>query len=82
MRYLYKRVPDEELKSHFKMVEDVVNSVYFILIDLLFYGVFLSIITLSFHHSIKISILIFIGFYLIGVSIYLLLKSWLKDEPH
>jgi hypothetical protein len=80
MRYLYKRVPDEELQSHLKMVEEVVNSVYFIMIDLLFCGLFLSIFTWSVHHSIKISIFIFIGFYLFGVSIYLLLKKWLKDE--
>ena len=79
MRYLHKRVPDEELQSHFKMVEDVVNSVYFILIDLLICGLFLSMFTFSVHHSIKISIFIFIGFYLFGVSIYLLLKKWLRD---
>ncbi|MBB6444608.1 hypothetical protein [Bacillus benzoevorans] len=79
MRFLHKRVPEEELQTHFKMLEDVVNSVYFILIDLFFCGLFLSMFTLSVHHSIKISILIFIGFYLFGVSIYLLLKKWLKD---
>nr|WP_295973991.1 hypothetical protein [uncultured Bacillus sp.] len=81
MRFMYKRIPNDELKSHFNMVQDVVNSIYFILLDLLFYGLFLLMFTLFASRSILLSILIFIGFYLFGLSIYFLLKKWLKDKP-
>lgn len=79
MRFLYKRISDKELQSHFEMVQDVVNSIYFVLIDLFLIGLFLSIFTMHVHQSIKLAIFIFIAFYVFGVTIYLLLRKWIKD---
>ncbi len=80
MRFLYKRISAKELQSHFEMVQDVVNSIYFVLIDLLIIGLCLSIFIMHVHQSIKIAIITFFAFYLFGVMVYFILKKWIKDE--
>jgi hypothetical protein len=79
MRFMYKRAPDEELQADLDLVQDTLNSGYFILIDLLFWAFFLTIFTTTAHRSIKLAIIFFILYYISGVGLFLLLRIWIKD---
>lgn len=79
MKFIFKRVVDKEMQTHLNMVQETLNSGYFILIDLLFWSFFLSVVTANSHHSLKIALLIFVCFYLFGAALYLILKKWIKD---
>lgn len=79
MRFMYKRAADEDLQADLKIVQDTLNSGYFILIDLLFWAFFLTIFTTTAHHSIKLAIIFFTSYYISGVGLFLLLRSWFKN---
>jgi hypothetical protein len=79
MRFMYKRDIDEDLQADLEIVQDTLNSGYFILIDLLFWAFFLTIFTTTAHHSIKLALIFFISYYISGVGLFLLLRSWFKD---
>ncbi|MCE0554418.1 hypothetical protein LQK80_24280 [Bacillus thuringiensis] len=51
MRLLYKRLKYSELESELQLVESVLSSGYFILLDLIFVSFLLMVLTFSMHHS-------------------------------
>lgn len=78
MKIIYKRTSYEEIQSDLKMVQDRLNSGYFILIDLFFWALFLSIFSAQAQHSILMTFIIFISFYVSGLFLFLLLRKCLK----
>ncbi|MFJ8218701.1 hypothetical protein [Bacillus cereus] len=78
MRLLYKRLKYSELESELQLVESVLTSGYFILLDLLFVSFLLMVLTFPLHHSFFMAIVIFVSSYIICGSVFLLLRKWLK----
>ncbi|MGE7882162.1 hypothetical protein [Bacillus sp. NPDC094077] len=78
MRLLYKRLKYSELESELQLVESVLSSGYFILLDLLFLSFLLMVLTFSLHHSFFMAIIIFVGSYISCGSVFFLLRKWLK----
>ena len=78
MKFIYKRTSFEDLQSDLKMVQDTLNSGYFIMIDLLFWALFLTIFSPPAQHSIRMAFMIFIGFYVSGLFLFMLLRGCLK----
>jgi hypothetical protein len=78
MKFNYKETSFEDVQSDLQMVQDTLNSGYFLLIDLFFWALFLTIFTAPTQHSVGISFIIFISFYLSGLLLFMLLKRCLK----
>nr|WP_229192277.1 hypothetical protein [Bacillus cereus] len=78
VRSLYKRLKYSELESELQLVESVLSSGYFILLDLIFVSFLLMVLTFSMHHSFFIAIVTFVSSYIICGSVFLLLRKWLK----
>jgi len=78
MKFIYKRTSFEDSQSDLKIVQDTLNSGYFIMIDLLFWALFLTISSPPAQHSIKMAFMIFIGFYVSGLFLFMLLRRCLK----
>ncbi|WP_338447936.1 hypothetical protein R4Z09_16990 [Niallia oryzisoli] len=79
MRFMFKRAAREELQTDLNIVQQTLNSGYFMLIDLLFWSLLLTIFTTPAHHSFLMAVIIFFGYYISGISIFLLLRSLLKE---
>ena len=79
MRFMYRGTADEELQSDLDIVQKKLNSGYFMVIDIFFWALFLTIFTTPAQQSIKLAVIIFIGYYVSGVCLFILLKCLLKD---
>ncbi len=79
MRFMFKRAEREELQNDLNSVIEALNSGYFMVIDLLFWALLLTIFTTPAHHSILMAAIIFGCYYLSGISIFLFLRDLLKD---
>lgn len=78
MKFSYKETSYEDLQSDLKMVQDKLNSGYLLLIDLLFWALFLTIFTAPAQQSVSMSFIIFISFYVSGIFLFMLLRRCLK----
>ena len=78
MKFIYKRTCHEDLESDLKFVQDTLNSGSFMLIDLFFWALFLTIFSPPAQHSIKIALIIFSFFYVFGLCLFILLRSCFK----
>lgn len=80
MRFMYRQGSDEDLQHDLNVVLEVLNSGYFIAIDLFFWAFFLTIFTTSAHHSFKLMVIVYIGYYVVGFALFILLKKWFNTE--
>ncbi|WP_428908436.1 hypothetical protein [Niallia sp. Krafla_26] len=78
MRFRFKRGLEEELQTDLKTVQDTLQSGYFMLIDLFFWALLLTVFTKPVHHSIQWIIIVFFGYYIMGVCLFLLLRALFK----
>ncbi|EOO14698.1 MULTISPECIES: hypothetical protein [Bacillus cereus group] len=78
MRLLYKRLKYSELEAELQLVESVLSSGYFILLDIFFLSSLLTVLTFSLHHSFLVAFFTFISFYIVCSSIFFLLRKWLQ----
>jgi len=78
MKFFYKRTSFDDSQNDLKIVQDTLNSGYFIMIDLLFWALFLTIFSPPAQHSIRMAFMIFIGFYVSGLFLFMLLRECLK----
>ena len=78
MKFIYKRPPYEEIQSDLKMVQDTLNSGYFMIIDLFFWALFLTVFSPPAQHSVRMAFIIFISFYVSGLFLFMLLRRCLK----
>lgn len=79
MRFRFKRGLEEDLQSDLNKVQDTLQSGYFMLIDLLFWAFLLTLFTKPAHQSIHWLIIVYFGYYLMGVCLFLLLRILIKD---
>lgn len=79
MRHLVRRAHFRISEADLAIVESVLFSGWFILIDLFFLSLLLTIMTYSLHLSIIAAIFIFLATYSFGVVLYYLLKKWLGN---
>ncbi|WP_338139615.1 hypothetical protein [Bacillus paramycoides] len=78
MRLLYKRLKYSELEAELQLVESVLSSGYFILLDIFFMSSLLTVLTFSLHHSFLAAFFIFISSYIACSCIFFLLRKWLQ----
>lgn len=81
MRFRFKEGADKELQSDLNTVQEILNSGYFIFIDLCFWALLLTILTKTALPSIQWMVIIYICYYLFGVALFLLLRTLCKDSP-
>ncbi|MBY0122701.1 hypothetical protein [Bacillus sp. S/N-304-OC-R1] len=81
MRFLFRRAKYHLQESDLEAVEEVLGSDYFIFIDLFFWSLFISILTMSLHFSFLWGSFIFLGSYSFGAGLYFILRKWLGDQP-
>jgi hypothetical protein len=78
MRFMFRRGSDEELQADLKMVQDSMQSGYFLLIDLIFWALLLTVFTKPVHHSMPLIVIVYFSYYIAGVCIFLILRAILK----
>ncbi|RWS42101.1 hypothetical protein EKA14_16790 [Bacillus mycoides] len=78
MRLLYKRLKYSELEAELQLVESVLSSGYFILLDIFFLSSLLAVLTFSLHHSFLVAFFTFISSYIVCSIIFFLLRKWLQ----
>ncbi|MFE8695796.1 hypothetical protein ACFYKT_05390 [Cytobacillus sp. FJAT-53684] len=79
MRFLIRRTKYRMHESDLQLVEEVMCSGSFILIDLFFWSTLMTLMTLSLHYSLLGSALVFTSSYLFGAILYFSLKKWLGE---
>nr|WP_265621388.1 hypothetical protein [Bacillus paramycoides] len=67
-----------ELEAELQLVESVLSSGYFILLDIFFMSSLLTVLTFSLHHSFLAAFFIFISSYIACSCIFFLLRKWLQ----
>ncbi len=79
MRFMFKRAASEDLQNDLNNVLDILNSGYLIFIDLLFWALLLTIFTTPSHRSFLLAVIIYVSYYVFGISIFLILRGLFKD---
>lgn len=79
MRHLVRRVNCRLTDTDLAVVENVLFSEFFILMDLFFLSLLLTIMTYSIHLSQIVAIIIFLSTYSFGLVLFSLLRRWLGD---
>ncbi|KOP83131.1 hypothetical protein ACFFHH_07690 [Cytobacillus solani] len=82
MRFLYRRAKYRTHELDTKVVEDVLSSDFFIFIDLFFWSLLMTLLTLSLHFSLLGACTIFISSYIFGASLHLFLRRWMKEPQN
>jgi len=76
---MFKQASSEDLQSDLNMIIETLHSGYFMLIELFFWALLLTIVTVPAQHSFLLAVIFFICYYLLGCGLFLLLKGLLKD---
>lgn len=79
MRFMFRRGSDKQLQTDLKIVQDTLQSGYFLLIDLFFWALLLTIFTKPVHHSLPLMVIVYFSYYVAGVCIFLLLRMILRN---
>jgi hypothetical protein len=78
MRFMFRRGSDKDMQQDLNLVQETLQSGYFLLIDLIFWALLLTILTKPVHHSFQLIIIVYFCYYLSGVCLLLLLKYLIK----
>ncbi len=79
MRHFVRRDRFQVTDPELELVETVLFSGFFILIDLFFFSLLFTFMTMPIHSSIIGAIFVFLSFYSLGACLYLFLRKWLHD---
>ncbi|MBP2241259.1 hypothetical protein J2Z40_001821 [Cytobacillus eiseniae] len=79
MRFRYRRANIQMQESDRQLIEEVLSSETFILIDLFFWSLLMTLMTFTIHYTLIGAILIFISSYVFGISLFYSLKRWLRE---
>ncbi|KAA9021685.1 hypothetical protein F4V44_17020 [Niallia endozanthoxylica] len=79
MRFMFKQASSEDLESDLNMVIEILHSGYFMLIELFFWALLLTIVTVPAQHSLLHAVIFFFCYYVFGIGLFLLLRGLLKD---
>jgi VIT1/CCC1 family predicted Fe2+/Mn2+ transporter len=81
MRSLYTQKSANQLQTELVTVKNVMSSTMFAYFDLVIGSLILTILMFPIHQSVSYAILIFVSFFILGISTLFLLKKWLKEQP-
>jgi hypothetical protein len=79
MRYLFRKSKYQVNESDIQAVVDILSSGTFIFIDLFFWAMLFTLMTLTVHASIWGAFFIFVSSYVFGASLFLLLRRYFKE---
>ncbi|MFO1444720.1 hypothetical protein KDN24_16235 [Bacillus sp. Bva_UNVM-123] len=79
MRHFVRRAQFRISNSELEIVENVLFSAYFIILDLVCLSLLVSIITFPLHSTLTGAVIIFLTIIALGTSLYYFLRKWLGD---
>ncbi|WP_066299695.1 hypothetical protein [Bacillus sp. FJAT-29937] len=79
MRFLFRRAKYHLQESDLEPVETVLGSGYFVIVDLFFWSLLITFMTMSLHFSLVWGSIIFFTSYMFGGVLYMTLRKWLGD---
>lgn len=78
MRFKFKQGKNEQLQEDLNMVQDVLNSGYFIFIDIFFWAFLLTLFTTPALHSLRAFLIYYICYFITGIGLFLLIRRLFK----
>ncbi|WNS73917.1 hypothetical protein RRV45_13420 [Bacillus sp. DTU_2020_1000418_1_SI_GHA_SEK_038] len=79
MRFLFRKAKYHLQESDLQSVEAILGSGYFILVDLFFWSLLITFLTMSLHFSFLWGSIIFVASYLFGGGLFFILRKWLGE---
>ncbi|MDE3839289.1 hypothetical protein C0966_07970 [Bacillus methanolicus] len=78
MRFLYGRTSPKRLAAELEAVQSTMLSSYFIIVDLLIFSVFFTILLMKIFHSFLSALAFCLALYFFGIILFLILRKWFK----
>ncbi|NRG45082.1 hypothetical protein HRF87_09940 [Bacillus sp. CRN 9] len=80
MRLLYKRSKLPNIEYELEELQSVLSSNFFVFFDLFFWSLFISLFSLTVHQSVFTFFIVFGGFFLFGIALFILLHVLIADS--
>ncbi|WP_041580578.1 hypothetical protein [Bacillus sp. 1NLA3E] len=80
MRFLYNRPDPHQLSEELAMVQDIMLSSTFVLLDLVFFSFLFTVLLSPVLKTLSLSILFFISIYIFHAGLFFLLKRWFEHR--
>lgn len=80
LRFSFRQGIDEDIQQDLNVVQEVLNSAYFMVVDLFFWAFLLTSLTTPAHHSLRMMVIVYISYYLSGISLFFIITRWFKTD--
>ncbi|KAB2338190.1 hypothetical protein F7731_01065 [Cytobacillus depressus] len=77
MRFLFRKAKYHLHESDLELVEEVLGSGTFVLVDLFFWSLLITFLTISLHFSYLWGLFIFFSSYIFGACLFCIIRKWL-----